>query len=90
MRPHVPMRPMRPLPLQALMPMAVFLVGVLFTTEKFTLPTGLTMLVVVAGTMAASHGACTGRAQGERARVQNYMRVEPGCKGIGVDRYRAN
>lgn len=41
---------------QASMPMVVFVVGVLFGTEKFTVGTGLNMVVVGTGIAIASYG----------------------------------
>lgn len=38
------------------MPMVVFLVGVLFSTEKFTLNVALNMVVVGTGIAIASYG----------------------------------
>lgn len=42
---------------QASMPMVVFVVGVLFGTEKFTFATGINMVVVGTGIAIASYGA---------------------------------
>mmetsp|Transcript_10258 Transcript_10258/g.17865 ORF Transcript_10258/g.17865 Transcript_10258/m.17865 type:complete len:349 (-) Transcript_10258:14-1060(-) len=42
--------------LKASMPMVVFVVGVLFATEKFTLITGVNMVVVATGIAIASYG----------------------------------
>ncbi len=40
------------------MPMMVFTMGVLFGTEKYTHVYALNILVVTAGVVIASHGAC--------------------------------
>ncbi len=45
--------------IQASMPMVVFLVGVLFATERFTVGTGLNMVVVGTGIAIASYGEHT-------------------------------
>lgn len=44
------------------MPMVVFLVGVLFATEKFTVNAALNMLVVGTGIAIASYGTSSIRA----------------------------
>lgn len=46
------------------MPMVVYIVGVMFRTEKFTLGTGLNMVVVGTGIAIASYGACSVQGRG--------------------------
>lgn len=60
---------------QAMTPLLVYCVGTFFGTETWCLPTGIVLLVVVAGVLTASYGEL----QGHHAKLVEKMPQIPAC-----------